>query len=61
MTFAELERKLKKEGWRREEGTKHAFMVHPDKPGVKIMLGRHSSKEVPTGTVERILKVAGLK
>ena len=60
MTFAEMERLLKKHGWKREEGTKHAYMVHPEKPE-KITLGRHPSKEIKTGTMNQILKDAGLK
>jgi len=61
MTFAELERKLKKAGWKRGEGAKHACMYHPDNPGHQIPVGRHQSQEVPTGTLHKILKDAGLK
>jgi len=61
MTFAELERKLKKAGWKKGEGTKHSYMYHPDSPGLQILIGRHKSQEVPTGTLRKILKDAGLK
>ncbi|MCL2106683.1 MAG: type II toxin-antitoxin system HicA family toxin [Oscillospiraceae bacterium] len=60
MTWAELERKLKKDGWKREEGKKHAYMIHDEKSG-KLMISRHPTQEVPTGTMIQILKDAGLK
>jgi len=61
MTFSELERRLKKLGWQRKEGARHAYMVHPKMPGKKLMLGRHNSKEIPSGTLHSILKDAGLE
>lgn len=60
MKFSELYRLLEKNGWKREEGTRHAKYVHPDfvKP---IFVGRHPGAEVPKGTLEGILKGVGLK
>mgnify|MGYP002647581300 CR=1 FL=1 len=60
MKFSELYKMLEKNGWKREEGKKHAQYVHPDYPTF-IPVGRHPSKEVPTGTLEKILKDSGLK
>jgi len=62
MTWAELEKKLKKLGYRKgDAGGKHAYMYHPESPKDKIPFGRHPSKEVPTGTADDILRRAGLK
>jgi predicted RNA binding protein YcfA (HicA-like mRNA interferase family) len=60
MKFSELYRLLEENGWTKKKGTKHAKYVHPDftKP---IPVGRHPSKEVPTGTLEVIKREAGLK
>jgi predicted RNA binding protein YcfA (HicA-like mRNA interferase family) len=61
MKFAELQRKLEKEGWYIARTAKHHIYVHPDKPGVQIPIGKHKSEEVATGTLNKILKLAGLK
>ena len=60
MKFSELYRLLEDNGWVKKKGKKHTKYVHPDfsKP---IPVGRHPSKEVPTGTLETIMKEAGLK
>ncbi|WP_235811175.1 type II toxin-antitoxin system HicA family toxin [Syntrophomonas wolfei] len=34
--------------------------TNPDKPGIKIPIPRHK-KEIPIGTLNNILKAAGLK
>jgi predicted RNA binding protein YcfA (HicA-like mRNA interferase family) len=60
MKFSELQRKLEKEGWYIERTGKHHVYIHPDKPGA-IPVGKHKSEEVPTGTLNKILKLAGLK
>jgi len=61
MKFSELQRKLEKEGWYIERTKKHHIYVHAEKPGIKIPVGKHSSKEVPFGTAQSILKQAGIK
>lgn len=60
MKFSELYRKLHRDGWYIERTKKHHVYAHPTKPG-KIMVGKHGSEEVPTGTLDKILKQAGLK
>ncbi len=61
MTFAELVRLLRKHGFelRRQTGSKR-FYGKPDFPGL-IQVDFHGTKEVPTGTLSKILKDAGLK
>lgn len=60
MKFSELYRLLEENGWEKKEGKKHSKYVHPDY-STFIPVGRHKSKEVPKGTLEKILKDAGLK
>jgi predicted RNA binding protein YcfA (HicA-like mRNA interferase family) len=60
MTAKELKRKLIAEGWLVAQGGKHELATHPDKPGVKIPLHRHAG-DIPSGTLNNILKAAGLK
>ncbi|MDU1906404.1 MAG: type II toxin-antitoxin system HicA family toxin [Dysgonomonas sp.] len=60
MKFSELCRLLEKNGWVKNEGGNHSKYVHPDSDNI-IIVGRHPSKEVPTGTLNKILKDAGLK
>ena len=62
MTWAELERIVKKAGWKKDDdGGRHAYIYHPSNPDNKIPFSRHKSKEVPTGTADGILKGTGLK
>ena len=59
--YSELLKILKKDGWYlHREGSRHSQYRHPTKEG-QIPIGRHLSKEVPTGTHQKILKDAGLK
>jgi len=60
MKFSELQRKLERDGWYVKRINKHHIYVHPTKPG-EIPIGKHSAQEVPTGTANKILKLAGLK
>lgn len=61
MRFSELVRLLEQSGFRllREKGSIRYY----GKPGVDrlIRVNYHDPKEVPTGTCNAILKVAGLK
>ncbi len=61
MRFSELVRLLERNGFRliREKGSVRYYR----KPGVDkvIRVDYHGSKEVPTGTCNAILKVAGLQ
>ena len=60
MKYSEFYREIEADGWYIKTVKKHIKYVHPDftKP---IPVGRHPSKEVPQGTLEAILKEAGLK
>jgi len=60
MKYSELYKILKKDGWYIERTKKHHLYVHPTKKG-KIPVGKHASEEVKTGTLDGILKLAGLK
>ena len=60
MTAKELIKKLKAAGWTITQGGNHALATHPEKPGVKIPIHRHTG-DIPTGTLNGILKAAGLK
>lgn len=58
--FSELYRLLESHGWKVDKGSKHIKYVHPDF-NFFIPVGRHRSAEVPTGTLNAILREAGLK
>jgi len=60
MTAKELKRKLIAEGWVIEQGRNHELATHPEKPGVKVPIHRHTN-DIPIGTLNRILKDTGLK
>lgn len=60
MKFSELQRRLERDGWYIERTSGHHIYAHPVKPG-KIPVGKHGTKEVPKGTENKILKLAGLK
>lgn len=62
MTWAELERKLKKESkCRLNEHLKgHDEWINPE-TGEPFLMERHRSQQVPKGLLHKILKAAGLK
>lgn len=60
MKFSELYKMLEQDGWCIKTTKKHKKYVHPTKSGF-IPVGKHKSQEVPTGTLNSILKRAGLK
>ncbi|GHV12363.1 hypothetical protein FACS1894219_05100 [Clostridia bacterium] len=60
MTAKELKRKLISCGWIITQGGNHEIAVHLDKPDVKIPIHRHTG-DIPIGTLNNILKTAGLK
>jgi predicted RNA binding protein YcfA (HicA-like mRNA interferase family) len=60
MTAKELRRKLNAAGWTIIEGGNHSLATHPDKPGVMVPIHRHTG-DIPTGTLNKILKDTGLK
>jgi mRNA interferase HicA len=60
-TVNELLKILKKDGWSfYEHGANHDKYRHPTKSG-QLHIPRHGSKEMATGTLNSILKAAGLK
>lgn len=60
MTFREVEKILLADGWyfKKARGSHHQY-AHPTKPG-KITIPRHIG-DIDKGTVNSILKQAGLK
>ncbi len=60
MKFSELYKLLEKNGWYLQKTKKHKKYRHPTIKGM-IPVGKHKSQEVPTGTLDTILKRAGLK
>jgi predicted RNA binding protein YcfA (HicA-like mRNA interferase family) len=60
MTAKELKQKLIAAGWIITEGGRHQLATHPDKPGVLLPIHRHTG-DIPAGTLNKILKDAGLK
>jgi predicted RNA binding protein YcfA (HicA-like mRNA interferase family) len=52
-------RLLEQAGWIFLSGAKHDMAKHPDRPGIKIPIPRHS--EINEYTAANILKSAGLK
>lgn len=60
MKFSEFYKLIEDGGWTIAKGKKHFKYVHPDY-NYSIPVGRHPSKEIPKGTLEQMLKQAGLK
>lgn len=61
MKYSELKKILKKDGWFiARHGSRHDIYTHSSKGG-QVVVGRHDSQEVAPGTLNSILKTAGLK
>jgi predicted RNA binding protein YcfA (HicA-like mRNA interferase family) len=60
MTANELKRKLIAAGWVITQGGRHELATHPEKPGIQVPIHRHTG-DIPTGTLNKILKDTGLK
>ena len=60
MTAKELKRKLVAAGWTITQGARHEQATHPNKPGLKVPIQRHTG-DIPPGTLNKILKETGLK
>jgi predicted RNA binding protein YcfA (HicA-like mRNA interferase family) len=58
MKFSEYYREIEADGWYINAGSKHMKYVHPTKKGF-IPVGRHKSKEVPTGTLKSMRRISG--
>jgi predicted RNA binding protein YcfA (HicA-like mRNA interferase family) len=63
MKYRELIQKVEADGWYKERTVgSHLQFRHPAKPGtVTIAAGGKLGKEVPPGTLNSVLKQAGLK
>jgi len=61
MKVRDLIKKIEEDGWKlaRTKGS-HRQYHHPTKPGTLTIAG-HSSDEMPPGTLNSVLKQAGLK
>lgn len=62
MTVREILKILYKDGWRETEkrkGSSHIQLKHPTKPG-KVTIPSHSG-DIPRGTLNSIMRQAGLK
>ncbi|MDY5920566.1 MAG: type II toxin-antitoxin system HicA family toxin [Candidatus Enteromonas sp.] len=60
MKFSEFYRLLEANGWTIKKGTNHYKYVHPDFDYF-IPVGRHKSQEIPKGTLDSMMRKAGLK
>jgi predicted RNA binding protein YcfA (HicA-like mRNA interferase family) len=60
MKYSEFYRLIEQHGWTIKGGKGHYKYVHPDFPYF-IPVGRHKTQEIPKGTLEGMLKAAGLK
>jgi predicted RNA binding protein YcfA (HicA-like mRNA interferase family) len=63
MKYRDLIKKLTKDGWKRVRTIgSHLQYRHPTKPGtVTVAAGGKLGRDVPTGTLQSVLKQAGLK
>jgi predicted RNA binding protein YcfA (HicA-like mRNA interferase family) len=62
MNFRQVKRNLEADGWKalKQKGTSHVQFKHPTKKG-KVTVPNHGSKDIPPGTLNAIMKQAGLK
>jgi predicted RNA binding protein YcfA (HicA-like mRNA interferase family) len=62
MKGMELVKKLEKAGWKVDRITgSHHIMQTPADPKLEISIPVHGARDVPKGTLEKILKQSGLK
>ena len=62
MTFKQIEKIIRADGWYRikSKGGSHKQYKHPTKKG-KVTIRYHANAIIPPGTLNSILKQAGLK
>jgi len=62
MTSRQIDKIVKADGWYRIKSNSGSHMQykHPTKKG-KVTIACHGSETIPPGTINRILKQAGLK
>jgi predicted RNA binding protein YcfA (HicA-like mRNA interferase family) len=61
--YRDIIRRIEEDGWRelpRKSGS-HRKFAHPSKPGIVTIAPHGLNADVPTGTLNSILKQAGLK
>lgn len=59
-TAREVKKMLQQLGWSFVEGKRHTLAISPD-GAKKVPIPRHGSKDIATGTLDDILKQAGIK
>lgn len=63
MTFKEVDKRLREDGWveklPRKKGS-HRQYVHPQKPG-KVTVPEHKGQDLKPGTLKNIEKQSGVK
>jgi predicted RNA binding protein YcfA (HicA-like mRNA interferase family) len=60
MKYSEFYKLIEQHGWTIEGGTNHYKYVNSDFPYF-IPVARHPSKEIPKGTLHKMMKEAGIK
>ena len=61
MTAREILKMLRQDGWYEvDQDGSHLQLKHPTKPG-KVTVAIHGKKDIPPGTLNKILKQVGLK
>ena len=60
MKYSEFYKLIESAGWTIKKGTNHYKYVHPDFDYF-IPVGRHPAKEIPNGTLDSMMKKAGVK
>lgn len=60
MKYSEFYKLIEGAGWTLSKGKRHYKYVNPDFDYF-IPVGRHPAKEIPRGTLEKMMKDAGLK
>lgn len=60
MKYSEFYKLIESAGWTIKKGANHYKYVHPGFDYF-IPVGRHPAKEIPKGTLDSMMKKAGLK
>ena len=50
-------RRLERDGWINDGGSRHDIFVHPDRPDIEIAVPRH--RELSIGVARDLAKIAG--
>jgi predicted RNA binding protein YcfA (HicA-like mRNA interferase family) len=61
MKYRDFTKMISKDGWQlKSQAGSHQQWVHPTKPG-KVTVAGHPNDDIPPGTLNAMLKQAGLK